>query len=129
MPTYNGWTIVTMPSTPSAKNVEFSDQSVVTASQSPFTGQQQIYDWQASMAGSVDHDADDALWPLRSPGSTSCARVRVKRASSSCRPSSLPYVPTGAVPALYWRLKNNTAKWSVSPGNIVGMQFEIREAI
>jgi hypothetical protein len=39
------------------------------------------------------------------------------------------FVPSGAVPGTYWRLKENTAKWSINPGFIVGMQFDIREAI
>jgi hypothetical protein len=128
MPTYNGWTIVTMPSTPSAKNVEFSDQSVVTASQSPFTGQQQIYDWQASwLEASITMPT--MLLAVAQPWIDFLRSCKGQACVFQLPTFLATYVPTGAVPALYWRLKNNSAKWSVSPGNIVGMQFDIREAI
>ncbi len=49
MPTFNGWEIITMPATPSAPaTVEFTAQDTVAVSISPFTGQQQVQDWQAS---------------------------------------------------------------------------------
>ena len=49
MPTFNGWDIVPMPATPSAlATVEFTAMDTVAVSISPFTGQQQVQDWQAS---------------------------------------------------------------------------------
>src|SRR5712671_2489275 len=49
MPTFNGWDIVPMPTTPSAPaTVEFTAMDTVAVSISPFTGQQQVQDWQAS---------------------------------------------------------------------------------
>src|SRR6185312_9413519 len=49
MSTFNGRTIVPMPATPAAPaTIEFSAIDSVAASQSPFTGQQQIQDWQGS---------------------------------------------------------------------------------
>jgi hypothetical protein len=49
MPTFNGWDIVPMPATPSAPaTVEFTAMDTVAVSVSPFTGQQQVQDWQAS---------------------------------------------------------------------------------
>jgi hypothetical protein len=49
MPTFNGWDIIPMPATPSAPaTVEFTAMDTVAVSISPFTGQQQVQDWQAS---------------------------------------------------------------------------------
>lgn len=128
MSTYNGWTITTMPATPSAKTIEFTEQNAVAVSVSPFTGQQQIYDWSASwMEASITMPtmflATAQPWIdfLRACRGQAC--VFQLPAFLAAR------VPSGAVPGLYWRLKNNAAKWSISPGDIVGMQFDIREAI
>jgi hypothetical protein len=49
MPTFNGWEIISLPTTPAAPaTVEFTAQDVVAVSISPFSGQQQTQDWQAS---------------------------------------------------------------------------------
>jgi hypothetical protein len=50
MATFNDWEIIPMPDTPAAPaSVEFTAEDTVAMSVSPFTGQQQIQDWQASM--------------------------------------------------------------------------------
>src|SRR4051812_939129 len=46
--TFNGWDIVSMPSSPAAKSIEFTAEDVVGAFTSSFTGQQQTYDWSAA---------------------------------------------------------------------------------
>src|SRR6266851_4954675 len=47
MPTFNGWNIITLPSTPSAPaTIDFTATDIVALSISPFTGQQQVQDWQ-----------------------------------------------------------------------------------
>jgi hypothetical protein len=47
MSTFNGWTIIALPTIPAApQTIDFSIIDVVAASVSPFTGQQQIQDWQ-----------------------------------------------------------------------------------
>ena len=49
MATFNGWTIVTLPSDPPAPaSIEFTLQDLVGTVDNPFTGQQQFQDWQAS---------------------------------------------------------------------------------
>jgi hypothetical protein len=49
MSTFNGWTIVTLPTFPPApKTIEWQAQDTVAENTSPFSGQQQIYNWQAS---------------------------------------------------------------------------------
>jgi hypothetical protein len=54
MATYNGWTIVTMPATPSAATLEFTMQNIVATSGSPFTGQQQGTGLGRELDGSID---------------------------------------------------------------------------
>jgi hypothetical protein len=47
MPTFNGWNIISMPTTPSAPaTIDFTATDIVALSVSPFTGQQQVQDWQ-----------------------------------------------------------------------------------
>ncbi len=47
MPTFNGWNIISMPTTPSApQTIDFTATDIVALSISPFTGQQQVQDWQ-----------------------------------------------------------------------------------
>jgi hypothetical protein len=49
MLTFNGWNIIPTPGTPSAPaSMEFTAEDIVAVSVSPFTGQQQVQDWQAS---------------------------------------------------------------------------------
>jgi hypothetical protein len=47
MPTFNGWNIISLPTTPSAPaTIDFTATDIISLSVSPFTGQQQVQDWQ-----------------------------------------------------------------------------------
>jgi hypothetical protein len=46
--TFNGWTIVAMPSDPAPRAIEFTDVDTIAANLSPFTGTKQVLDWQAA---------------------------------------------------------------------------------
>jgi hypothetical protein len=47
MPTFNGWPIISLPTTPAAPaTIEFTATDIIAMSISPFTGQQQVQDWQ-----------------------------------------------------------------------------------
>lgn len=49
MATFNGWSIVSLPSSPAAPaTIDYTANDVVAVSVSPFTGQQQIQNWQSS---------------------------------------------------------------------------------
>jgi hypothetical protein len=49
MSTFNGWEIVPLPTAPAAPaSIEFTATDTVAVSTNPFTGQQQVQDWQAS---------------------------------------------------------------------------------
>lgn len=129
MSTYNGRTIVAMPSAPAPKTIEFADNFNVAVSTNPFTGQQQIQDWQSEYM-----EARVTLPPMAETDAQ--AWVTFFRA---CRGQAGVFqlanttfaglVPSGAVPGTYWCLKTNQSKWSISDGVIYGFQFEIREAI
>jgi hypothetical protein len=128
MSTYNGWTIVTMPSSPSVKLIEFSLNQVISASVSPFTGQQQVQDWQARFL-----EASLQLPPLTQAQASAWMAFLVACRGIACvfqlQPFLVSLFPSGLAPGGYWRLKSNQNKWSVTPAIIYGMQFEIREAI
>ena len=128
MSTYNGWTIVTMPGAPSVKSIEFTTNQIVASSVSPFTGQQQLQDWQAAWA-----EASLELPPMTSDQSSAWTAFIVSCKGPLCvfqLPALLAaLVPSGMAPAGYWRLKNNANKWTVQPLPLYGMRFEIREAI
>lgn len=48
MPSFNGWNIISMPSAPSPRSIEWSANDIVGANINPFTGGQQMYDWGAA---------------------------------------------------------------------------------
>lgn len=48
MPSFNGWNIIAMPSSPAPRSIEWSMQDVVAVNTNPFTGGQQVQDWQAA---------------------------------------------------------------------------------
>lgn len=128
MSTYNGWTIVTMPTAPSVRLIEFALNQIVSTSVSPFTGQQQVQDWQAGWM-----EASLQLPPLTQPQSVSWLSFLVACRGSACvfqLPTFLTTLfPSGLAPGGYWRLKSNANKWSVTEPIIYGLQFDIREAI
>lgn len=128
MSTYNGWTVVTMPTLPSFKSVEFTQNQIVGTVVSPFTGQEQILDWQASYA-----EASLDLPPLTQSQADEWLAFLISCRGPLCvfqlSPALAALVPTGIAPAGYWRLKDNANKWSVTPIPIYGLHFNIREAL
>jgi len=129
MSTYNGRTIVTMPSSPAPKSIEFADNFLVAASTNPFSGQQQIQDWQseyleARVTLPPMAEADALAWVafLRACRGQACV-FQISNTAFAAR------IPSGAVPGTYWCLKTNQNKWSITDGIIYGFQFEMREAI
>lgn len=49
MSTFNGWTIITLPASPPPANIEWELGDTVGAARSPFSQQQQIQNWPASL--------------------------------------------------------------------------------
>ena len=127
MSTFNGRTIVTMPSTPAPKSIESTKRSIVATSMNPFTGQQQIQDWQAgyTMLSVSMPTMDLATGTSWINFLLSCqGQSYVFAIANTTFASLVPASSTG-----YWSMNTNDLKWSVNEGQVVGMQFEIREVL
>jgi hypothetical protein len=129
MATFNAWPVVVMPDTPAPASIQPVFTQIVGASVNPFTGQQQVFDWQASyMELSVTMPAMSQLeaqpWVdflISCRGMASVFQI----ANSTW----LGLIPATANVNGYWRLKSNSVKWSVNEALLVGLEFQIREAI
>ena len=125
---YLGWTIVTIPGSPPAPaSIELSVVNIVSGNQSPFTGQMQIYDWNASyMKASV------AMPPLApDEAQTWVAFLRSLKGIAGVFQFSAEFMAAypNDVGTRYWRLMDNTVRWSINPSRYYGVQFECREAL
>ena len=131
MSLYNGWTVVTMPDTPAPAAIEFARNDLVAANTNPFSGQQQVQDWQASyMEASVlmppMPKAQAQTWIAFLVALHGMANVfTFPTALVASYPESLT---TNGTTNRYWRLKSNQAKWSLKRASMYGITFEIREA-
>jgi hypothetical protein len=128
MPTYNGWTVVTIPALPVPKTIEPVYNSTVAATTNPFNAKQQIHDWQANYA-----EMKVTMPPMNATDGMTWAQFLIScngPASVFTLPTAVvALLPTGIVPGGYWRLKTNTVRWSVNEGLIYQLEFELREAI
>lgn len=129
MSTYNGWTIVTLPAFPPAPQaMEIGIVSIVSGNTSPFTGQQQIYDWQAQyLTARVTmppmNYANFQNWIAFLKSLDGSANVfQFTSAFQAAYPNDV-----GA--GVYWRLKENTVTYNLDIGKIYRVSFEIRQAI
>jgi hypothetical protein len=137
MSTYNGWTVVTFPTSPAAPaGLEVQYNSIVATSTNPFTGQQTVQVWTngASPAGYYElsismpsmSKTDGQTWAtfLQSLDGPACV-FQLPSGFASTFPVELE--TSGS--SRYWRLKGNSQKWSIKEGQIYGITFEVREAI
>lgn len=131
MPTYLGWTVITMPTDPWPASMEFATNSLVAANTNPFTGQQQIQDWNAAYM-----EASVSLPPLTQTQAASWVAF-LKACKGVTNVFQFPAGLAAAFPESltsdgtaqrYWRLKTNQARWSLRQAAIYGITFEIREA-
>lgn len=128
MPTYLGRNIVTIPATPSAPaSFEFSQTDIVGLSVSPFTGQQQVQDWQAKFREARVTlpnltDAQAQAWITFLSDLKGVAGVFQFGAAISAKyPASIG--------SRYWCLKSNTRGWTINPNRTYTISFEIREVL
>jgi hypothetical protein len=117
-----------MPTFPSVRSIEFTQNQIVGVTMSPFTGQQQVLDWQAAWA-----EASVELPPMESSTAQSWLAFLIACKGPVCvfqLPSVLAgLLPSGMAPNGYWRLKDNASKFSVTLPLIYGLHFNIREAL
>jgi len=128
MPTFEGRNIITIPAYPPApQSIEVTAIDVVGQNVSPFTGQQQVYDWNASwLEASVTMppmtDATAQAWVQFLKDLKGVANVfQFTAGFQAAFPLSIPN-------GWYWSLKSNERKWSITKAAIYGMQFDIRRA-
>jgi hypothetical protein len=130
MSTFNGWTVVTMPTTgPSPKSIEMTYQSIVGVSSNPFSGQQQIQDWQAHWL-----EMNVTMPPMAASDAANWYNFLISLDGMAnvfqiTDSTWLSLIPAAASVNGYWRLKTNPVKFSINDGIIYGFQFELREAI
>jgi hypothetical protein len=126
-----GGSLITMPTNIAPKSLEIQYVASSAVNTNPFTGQQQIQDWQANYyEGScllpTMYATDATLWisflvALNGPVNV----FQFTTALQNGFPESLKNGSTGR----YFRLKMATTRWTIKPGKIYNMSFEFREAI
>lgn len=127
MPTFNGWTIITMPTVPAAPaSIEFIAPSAVAMSKSLFTGQQQIQNW-----GTLPMEINLNMPAM--PQATAEAWITFLRALDGMANvfqfgAAFAGQYASSIGSRYWRLRNNSPKWSVSDMRVFGIQLELIEA-
>lgn len=127
MATYLGSNIVFVPAFPPAPaSFEMAQIDMVAMNVSPFTGQQQVQNWNATrmecsvqMPNMKKVDAENWIQFLRDLQ----GQAGVFQWGAACQ-AAFPEIG-----ARYWRLKSNTRKWAVIPGFIYSMHFDIMEAL
>jgi hypothetical protein len=128
MPTYLGWNVVTIPTSPPAPaSIEFTQIDNVAISVSPFTGQQQTQDWQATYM-----EASVSLPPLtyaQAQAWVTFLRNLKGVAGVFQFGSAFTAAYSADLGTRYWRLKSNARKWSVTNARLYGIQFDVREAL
>jgi hypothetical protein len=129
MPTFNGWTVITMPTDPAPKSIEPVSQNVVGAATNPFSGKQQIHDWNANWL-----ELSVTMPPMDATEAAPWVDFLIACKGQACvfqlaNTTFAALIPATAAVNGYWRMKRNSLKWSVNDGAIYGMQFEIGEAI
>lgn len=126
--TYNGWNIVTMPSTPaSPQDIEFFVVDAVAQNISPFTGQQQIQAWNGTWM-----ECRFTMPPMSHTDATNWVTfVRNLQGAANVFqfPSSFMTAYSESIGTRYWRLKSNKCGWSISKDRVFSFTFEVREAL
>lgn len=126
MATYQGRNIVSIPASPPAPaHIEITQVNTSALSRSPFTGQQQVQDWGGSWMEAV------VTMPTLTyaQGQAWIAFLRALRGQAGVFQFTTAFVT--AYPEIgsstYFCLKTPSRKWSVNPGKLYGLSFEILE--
>jgi len=135
MPTYLGWTVITIPSFPPAPaSATFTRVNSVAINVSPFTGQQQTQKWpgewmeaEVALPAMVDSDAQAWISFLKALE----GQANVFQFSASFYAAYPASIGDGGSPpgGLYWRLKKNSASWSVGEDRTYRISFAVRQAL
>jgi hypothetical protein len=128
MSTYNGWNIVTIPTFPPApQSIEFEQFDIVADTTSPFTGQQQIQDWNANYM-SLRVNLPVLIYANAQPWVAFFRSLKGKAGVFQFTAAFMAAYPND-LGSRYWRLKSNSRQWTVSKDRVYLISFECREAI
>jgi hypothetical protein len=128
MPTFNGWTIVTIPSYPPApQSIQPSLVYIASVNVSPFSGERQVYDWQAdwpefrvNMPPMSIPVFQNWIAFLKNLKGITCV-FQFTTAFGAAYPND---IPSGA----YFCLKENTVTYSLNQNRSYSLSFEVRQA-
>jgi hypothetical protein len=116
---------ITMPGVPAApESIDLFQVNLVSGTVSPFTGAQQIFDWQANyMRASVSMPAMPYAiaqsWVAFLKSLTGIVNYfQFSAAFDAKYPNDLQ--------GQYWRLENNLVKWSITRERVYSIQFNCR---
>ena len=122
------------PASPWPASLEVMTNHIAAANVNPFTGQQQIQDWQAnymeisvSLPAMSQAQAQNWIAFLKALNGP----VNVFAFPSGTNSIGAKYSESlmNGASARYWRLKSNQVKWTIRRGSVYGLTFECREAI
>lgn len=117
-----------MPTDPPAPaSIDLTVVNIVSGSTSPFTGQMQVFDWNASYM-----KATVVMPPLPyATAQTWVAFLRSLKGISGVFQFSAAFRAAygNDVGDRYWRMIDNSLKWSIAPDRYYRVQFECREAL
>lgn len=129
MPTFMGWTEVTIPSNPPApQSIEISVVNIVSGNTSPFTGQQQIYDWQANYLEARVNMPPMPFAVFQNWSTFLKALDGIANVFQFTSAFQAAY-PGDIGSGVFWRLKSNTVSWAIGQNHIYTLSFEIRQAL
>jgi hypothetical protein len=132
-----GGSLVTMPTSPVPAKLELGKQVLAAANSNPFTGQQQIQNWQANYAvGSCTlppmDAADGQNWQYFLDQCNGIVNVFQFMPALAADTRYFYWLVTNGMvngPQKYFRMMKNDYRVSISPGGIYRLSFEFREAI
>jgi hypothetical protein len=132
MSTYLGWTVIDLPIYPDfPASLEFQNNPITGANTNPFTGEQTIQYWnpgflEASVSIQPMTVVQAQPWIVFLTALQGMANV-FQFGADVCAAFPLELTSDGTIPR-YWRLKTNATKWSIKPGVLYSVSFEVREA-
>lgn len=137
---YQGWPDITssVPSTPAPASLQITPVGLVGSTASDFSGEMLTNPWldqpvlveaQCTMPAMDYATAQPWITFLMAASGTQCVFQLPSTFTQRNSLNSAGLVPIELTPSGYFRMKTNTVKWSISPGLIYNVSFEIRTAL
>lgn len=110
------------------QSLDVSIVSITAANTSPFTGQQQVYDWQSQF---LEYRVNMPPMPYAQFQNWTAflkslnGQANVFAFGSTLTAAYPNDFPSGA----YWRLIENTVKYTINENHLYSLSFDVRQAI